>query len=275
LLLREGRFDQRNKNAAPGLSARTIGHCHRVLSRALGHAKKWGVIPTNPVTDVEPPRVESTEVEILREPEVKNLLEKLRGRMLYLVAVVGLATGMRRGELLALRRQDVDLSRGHIHIERSLEYTKGSGLRFKAPKTRRGRRTISIPPAIVAELRARFAQQQEQWLALGLGRVPDDALVFATEEGKTRSPNALSKDWSEMMQELGIKATLHSLRHTHASQLIAAGVDVVTISGRLGHASPVITLATYAHLFHNTGDEVAANVIEQSFAKLRDPKATA
>jgi integrase len=116
-------------------------------------------------------------------------------------------------------------------------------------------------------LRAHRKAQQERWLALGLGKVRDDALVFATSAGEPRMPDALSKDWSELMAGFDFKVTLHALRHTHASQLIAAGMDVVTISRRLGHASPTITLAVYGHLFSNTDDR-AAEIMEAAFSRM-------
>jgi integrase len=249
-----------------GLAARTVGHVHRVLHRALGHAATWGVVVQNVASLVSPPRVASTEIEMLREDDIKAVLQKLRGRSMHPIAVVGLATGMRRGELLALRWQDVDLDAGKIRVERSLEQTK-AGLRFKSPKTKHGRRTITIDPATVAELRAHRKGQAERRLTLGLGKPLADALVFPTWDFQVRSPNALTKEWSVAMAEAGLKVTLHSLRHTHASSLIAAGVDVLTISRRLGHASPTITLGVYGHLFANTDDR-AAQVMADLFSKV-------
>jgi integrase len=150
-------------------------------------------------------------------------------------------------------------------VERSLEQSKKHGLRFKAPKTKYGRRTVSIPAATLSELRAHKKEQQERWLRLGLGRVPDDALVLGSWDGQMRVPDALSKDWSVTMAALGMNVTLHALRHTHASALIAAGVDVLTISRRLGHASPTITLSVYGHLFTNTDDR-AAQAMDAAFS---------
>jgi len=271
-LLREGRCirqnDEEGEAVSIGLSARTVGHVHRVLHRALGHAVKWAVVQQNAADHVDPPRIEAAEIEILKDGQVAALLEKLRGRSLHLIAEFSLATGMRRGEMLALRWQDVDFAGGKVRVERSLEQTKAGGLRFKPPKTKRGRRTISVPPSTMAALRAHRKSRQERWLALGLGKLGDNALVFATWNGQSRTPNALSKDWSETMADLGLKITLHALRHTHASQLIAAGMDVVTISRRLGHASPTITLNIYGHLFSNTDDR-AAEIMEAAFSRPR------
>src|SRR5262245_13577191 len=135
---------------------------------------------------------------------------------------------------------------------------------FQATQDPYGRRAITLPPSTVAELRAHRKSQPEQRLALGLGKAPDDALVFATWDGSTRSPNALTKEWTLAMKAAGIRATFHSLRHTHASTLIASGLDVLTISRRLGHGSPAITLGVYGHLFKP--DDRAAAIMESVFA---------
>jgi integrase len=254
------------------LAARTVGHVHRVLHRALGHANRWGLVQQNVAALVTPPRVASTEIELLTPAQVQTVLERLEGRSVFPIFMLALATGMRRGELLALRWCDVDLDGAVLRVERSLEQTK-AGLRFKSPKTRHGRRSITLPPSAVAVLRDHRKAQQELRLQLGVGKVPADALVFPTWDGKPRSPNALTKEWSLAVKAAGVPAvTLHSLRHTHASHLIAAGHDVLTISRRLGHGSPTITLGVYGHMFANADDR-AASSIEAMFAAARNPKA--
>jgi integrase len=108
-------------------------------------------------------------------------------------------------------------------------------------------------------------------MALGLGKAPDDSLVFAAWDGSTRSPGGLTKEWGYAMRKAGLKVTLHSLRHTHASTLIASRLDVLTISRRLGHGSPAITLGVYGHLFKT--DDRAAAIMEAALASptTRDP----
>jgi len=100
-----------------------------------------------------------------------------------------------------------------------------------------------------------------------MGKMLDGGLVFPRWDGSPRSPNSVTKEWIRALRELKLPAvSLHALRHTHASQLIASGMDVLTISRRLGHGSPTITLGVYGHLFSNT-DERAAQLVEMAFGR--------
>jgi integrase len=245
---------------AANLAPRTIGHVHRVLHQALSLAVDWDVVASNVAARVSPPRVEQEEIEILTAAETKAILEKARGRTIHQIATLALATGMRRGELLALRWQDIDLDAARITVARSLEQTT-AGLRFKEPKTRHGRRTFGLPPSAVSDLRQHWKTQQELRLALGAGKSPASALVFSDINGEPRRPDGISQTWRKLAKAAKVTATFHSLRHTHASHLIAAGLDILTISRRLGHASPTITLSVYGHLFPQTDDR-AAQAIE-------------
>ena len=260
---------------ATGLAPRTVGHVHRLMHKALKVAVEWGVIQRNAAAVARPPKLERTEIEILSVEQARTLIEKLKGQPLYPIVVLGLATGMRRGELLALRWKDVDLDGGKLRVEQSLEQTKIGGVRFKAPKTKHGRRSISLAASVVAELRQHRKQRQVQRLQLGLGKAPDDALVFPKWDGTPRVLTTTSTEWTRTLVKLKLPAvSLHALRHTHASQLIAEGMDVLTISRRLGHGSPTITLDIYGHLFGNTDDR-AADVIERAFGKVLAQENTA
>jgi integrase len=167
---------------------------------------------------------------------------------------------------VALRWKDIDFDKGIVRIERSVEQTR-AGLRIKPPKTKSGRRNVAISPWLTAELRAHRTRQNERRLSLGLGRAPDDSPVFASWDGSIRSPHGVSQKFALAMKALGIDCTLHGLRHSHVSQLIAGGVDVLTVSRRIGHASPSVTLDVYGHMFGDT-DSKAAAVMEAAFAKV-------
>ena len=248
------------------LSAASVGYTHRILHRMLGHAATWGVVATNVATLVDPPPVPEGEITILTEEQIGVMLRHLEGRSLRPIVSFLLGTGARRGEALALRWSDVDLDERIVRIERSLEQTK-AGLRFKAPKTKRGRRNVSISPWLVAELRAHRLLQQERRLSLGMGRASDDALVFSRWDGSLRAPHGVTQKFRLVMEALDVDCTLHALRHTHVSQLIASGLDILTISRRIGHASPSVTLNVYGHMFRNT-DERAAAIMETAFAEV-------
>ena len=249
------------------LSARTVGHVHRVIHRALGHAAMWGVVTQNVASVVGPPPVPETEITILSEDQIGATLRFLEGRTLRPIVAFLIGTGARRGEALALRWKDVDFEKRIVRIERSLEQTKG-GLRFKSPKTKHGRRNVAISPWLVAELRTHRTRQQERRLSLGMGRAPEDSLVFARWDGSTRAPHWLTQKFALAMDALKIDCTLHGLRHTHVSHLVASGLDVLTISRRIGHASPTITLSVYGHLFANT-DARAAEIMEATFGRIQ------
>ena len=256
---------QEDKPTGAGLAPRTVGHIHRLMHRVMSHAVRWEVIASNPVSAADPPRVEPAEIQILDSDQIKAVLEALRGHVLHPIVVLALATGARRGELVALRWADIDLDSGKLTIERSYEQTN-QGLSLKAPKTKAGRRVVTVPSSIAAELKKHWRQQQEQRLALGLGKAMPDDLVFARPGGVPWPPDALTGDWARAVRAHRLpKVTLHALRHTHVSQLIASGLDVVTVARRIGHSNPTVTLGIYAHLFGNT-DERAAEIVDKAMA---------
>jgi integrase len=239
------------------LSARTVGHAHRVLHRALQRAVEDEVLARNVASVKGPPSIEEQEVEILTEDQINTVINKLLGHQLHDIVVVDLATGLRRGELLALRLADIDLDGAKLRVERSLEETK-SGLRFKDPKTVQSRRTISLPPDAVAVLRERRRKLLEMRMAMGLGKPDGDMLLFGEPDGSPTPPNRLTRRWQDACVSLGLpRVSFHALRHTHASALIAAGKDVVMISRRLGHRNPTVTLNIYSHLFKRDDSEAA------------------
>ena len=147
-----------------------------------------------------------------------------------------------------------------IQVREALEPTK-DGVRFKQPKSKAGRRDVTLPDILVEALRAYRREQLELRLKLGTGRLQDDSLLFTDIDGAVITPNTLSVAWVNFAKRLGTaEVTFHALRHTHASQLIDAGVDIVTISRRLGRAKPDITLRVYAHMFKKDDGKAAAAI---------------
>jgi integrase len=260
-LLRSG-----GRNGRP-LSPRTVGHAHRVLHSALARAEKLEVVGRNVAGVLSPPKVPDQEVESLTEPQIAEVLAKLKDHVLYSIVVVALGTGMRRGELCALQWRHVDMDAATIRVDRSLEETN-AGLRVKPPKSRHGRRTITLGASVVETLRSHRVKQNELRLSLGLGRLGSDDLVFTKEDGLPLPPDLLTQRWHRVAGALGLpQVTFHAFRHTHASALIAARLDILTISRRLGHGSPGITLNIYAHRFTNT-DSGAAKAMDLAMGKV-------
>jgi integrase len=238
-----------------GLSPRTCIHSHRLLHKCLSRAVTNGVLVRN-VAIHRPPKAEEREIEILSADQIAEVLAKLKGHAMFPIVSLALSTGMRRGELLGLQWSDLDLDRGTLRVERSVEETK-AGLRLKPPKTKRGRRNLTLGEGAVALLRAHKVKQLELRLVIGLGKIEPTTLVFSTIEGELLRPRNITKAWSRMMPD----RSFHSLRHTHVSLLIAAGVDILTISRRLGHSKAAVTLDTYGHLIEGA-DAAAAKAIE-------------
>jgi integrase len=251
-----------------GIHARTIGHAHRVLSKALTDAIKNRLVMSS-VTKLErAPKVAEAEMVIVKD--LPAFLAKLKqSARLYVPAMLSLFTGLRRNEVLALRWSNVDLDRKIIQVREALEQTDAHGIRFKSPKSNAGRRNITLPDILVEVLQEHRKAQLEFRMKLGAGKLYDTTLLFADLNDAPLSPNALSAAWSDFAQRIGMPGVrFHALRHTHASQLIDAGVDIVTISKRLGHAKPDITLRVYSHLFRND-DSKAAAAINAAIAALQ------
>ncbi|MCP4317731.1 MAG: site-specific integrase [Hyphomicrobiales bacterium] len=240
--LKSGRRDGRG-----GLSEQSVLHIHRLLRQALQHAVKWGEIARNPTDAVDPPRPERKEMTALDERQTAVLLTRCEGLAIHVPVVLAVTTGLRRGEVLGLRWDDVDLEGGFLTVKRTLEAT-GNGISFKTPKTDRSRRRVHLPRIALALLRAHKLEQTKRRLALGPAYV-DQGLVCAKEDGGPMNPRGVSKDFRRLVQALDLPPTrFHDLRHTHATHLLRQGVHPKIVSERLGHSTIAITLDTYSHV---------------------------
>lgn len=231
-----------------GLSNRTVRYVHTVLSAALSDAVAKGLLARNPAQNATPPSAKSArapEMAWWSPAELRAFLDFAAGHALAPLFRVAGATGMRRGELLGLKWRDVDLDAARITVRRQVTSTDYV-VREDEPKSERGRRVITLDPGTVNALRA----------------VPHRSnFVFTDEEGKPFHPEFVPRAFTRLALRSGLpRIRFHDLRHSHVAHLIEAGVDPLTISRRLGHASVAFTLDRYGHLFDQAGAAAARAV---------------
>ena len=231
-----------------GLSAQTVRHHHTLLHKALEDAVRWQLIAANAADAADPPKIVREEMKILTTEQVRMLLEAAASSSYRIALALAVATGMRRGELLALRWQDVDLETGMVTVSRSVQQTRGRVLAIKGTKTGKTR-LLPISTRTVQELiRHRGIQAQHR---LWIGETwEDNDLVVARPNGAIVVPDVLSNRFHEIANKAGLlPIRLHDLRHTHVAILISQGEHAKVISERLGHSSIAITMDRYGHLF--------------------------
>ncbi|HEY1757125.1 MAG TPA: tyrosine-type recombinase/integrase [Bryobacteraceae bacterium] len=244
-LLKCGGHTRKSKTSRP-MKPKTVRNIAGLVSSAFVRAIKWGLATTNPVTHSDLPKVRKRIGMALLPSEQDRLTQCATGPWCLSVFLdVAAATGARRGEVLALRWSDVN---GMIAlIDRSLCQTR-DGLVFKSTKTEEPRK-VELPPSMVASLEAHRLRQDEFRRQFGPDYRSDLDLIFANPDGSPLMPNSISSTVSRLCRRLGLPkgASLHVLRHSHASLLLADGVDLATVSARLGHSSVRTTADIYSH----------------------------
>jgi integrase len=245
-----------------GLSPTTVLQHHRVLSEALKHAVEEGLLVNNPATRVRPPRKARHEMPVLDEPQLAKLLELVRGSRLCIPVLLAIATGLRRGEILALRWRNVDLKAGTLAVRQALESTR-DGLSFKQPKTQKSRRLVPLPPFAVEALREHRKRQAEERLRIGPA-YKDHDLVCAAPDGRPWDPDSFSPAFAKFVRRSGLPPIrFHDLRHSHATLLLKHGIHPKVVSERLGHSTVGLTLDTYSHVLPGL-QEQATRILEEA-----------
>jgi integrase len=228
----------RRKDGRP-LSPLTRRYIHVVLKSALGHAVEQQLLARNPADAFKKlPRAERKEITTLTVEQSVRLLSSIRRMHIYWPVPLALTTGMRRGEILALRWRNVDLTKGMLRVVQSLEQTKDA-IRFKDCKTGRNR-AITLPGFVVDELRQHKAQQAEALLGLGV-RQSGETLVCCREDGNPKQPRSLTHEFAALRLRDLPRVRFHDLRHSHATQLLADGVHPKIAQERLGHSTITTT----------------------------------
>lgn len=284
-LLRDGRRDNK-KTVAKGLSPTTVLNIHRLIHEVLNHALQLELVFRNAADAVKPPRPEARETPYMSQDEISKLLSALRGTYLYIPTYIAICTGMRLGEVLALRWQDVDLKNGIITVRQSLGIKRKDELEsvpeeelpakgrnetyFKTPKTKQSRRSVDIPAALVDELKKHQLQQKKDRIAFD-GMYNDHGLVCCLQNGDPIHLTTASSMFSRLAKRAGVNITFHGLRHSHATWLFQQNEHPKAVSERLGHSKTGITLDLYTHAVPGTQKKLAEK-IDTILASKKQPK---
>lgn len=252
------RLERGRADGKGGLSPMTVKHLHRLLFQALDQAVKWQVLARNPAAAAEPPKVEREERPVLDEEGIRRLVEGARGSWLYLPICIALSTSLRRGEILALKWDRIDLKAGTLKVQEALQRTQTHGLAYALPKTKKSKRTVELPEVLVDALRRHKGLQAEIRLQMG-DAWQNHGLVICQDDGTPRTPDNLTHSFLKLVRRLELPEgfTFHDLRHTSITHLIMAGEPLQAVSERAGHSSVAITLGLYGHLLPGAERKVA------------------
>ncbi len=242
-----------------GLSPRTVSYIHTITSSALKQAVIDGALAGNPLQSVKRPRQVRHQVVALDHAQIVRLMDTITDAVFKRLVHVALATGLRRGELQALTWDAVDFEAGRLSVTQSVIRQDGCEVVSSALKTKSSRRTITIDAKTMAILRTQRAYCQSLMFK---NRWQGIHFVFPRNDGTPMRQNTISKRFNQYCKAAGIEGvTFHSLRHTHATELVKAGIHFKIIQSRLGHSSFAITMDTYSHIAPGE-DREAAEVIK-------------
>lgn len=239
-----------------GLSARRIAVIRAVLHTALAQAFEWGAVGRNVADMVKAPRCTRYEAATLDVGQAKALLRTANRHRLGALFSVALAVGVRLGEALGLRWEDIDLKRGTLSVRQTLQRVDKK-LVFGEPKSEKARRSISLPPMTVTTLRRYRAQQRQERLKAG-GGWHDSDLVFTSTIGTPLDDRNVRRAFKELLKGAQLpRIRIHDLRHTCATLLLAQDVHPKVVQEILGHSQISLTLDTYSHVLPHVGRDAA------------------
>ncbi|MCF8002516.1 MAG: site-specific integrase [Halanaerobiales bacterium] len=225
-----------------GLSKRSVQKHHRILSKALTDAEvTYEFIDSNPCRNVKAPSPDQPEINPFSKDEMNKILDSINENYLYAIIYAARETGLRRGELLALKFKDVNFSEQEIYIQRSVEEIRGEGLNYKKPKNDSSYRNIYIKSKLIEILR----KLKKHHLKISHA----DNLIFTYKDGSKIRPDYITKKFKKTLRKINLgEHRFHDLRHTHATELLKARVHPKIVQERLGHAKIETTLNIYSHV---------------------------
>jgi integrase len=245
-----------NQKLAEGLSPKTVRYIRGTFRTALKQATRWGLIGRNPIDAVDGPKVERYEIQPFTPEEARQFLSAIRGDRLEALYSVALTMGLRQGEALGLRWQDVDLALGYLHIRKQLQRFDGE-FRLVEPKTPRSRRMLALPNSIVRDLREHKDHQRNERQIIG-DRWQDSDLVFTTDRGRPLDGTVVSHHFHRVLDRAGLpQRRFHDLRHSCATLLLVQGVSPRVVMDVLGHSQIALTMNTYTHVIPELRREAA------------------
>jgi integrase len=263
--LESGRVD-----GSGGLSPTTVRRIHAVLHKALSTAVKWQFLPRNPADAVDAPKPADTQMKFMTPEQVGVFLAASGNETFSTLYLTAIMTGLRRGELLGLRWEDVNLDSGQLAVRRSLVQMIDGTIAYQDPKTAHGERTVALPNTVIVSLREHRQKQDTDRSKLGSAYQEND-LIFANSLGGPIRPDNLRRNFKETLKKAGLpEIRFHDLRHTHATLMLSQGVHPKIVSERLGHSSVQITLDTYSHALPNLQAEAADKLDKALFGDERN-----
>ena len=236
------------RKSASGLSAQTVRHVRAILRIALNQAIKWGLVARNAASLAVAPKLVRKRFQSLSPEQARQLLDTAKGDRLEAIYSVALSLGLRMGEVLGLRWQDVDLDGATLTVNQAIYRIASKGLVVAEPKTHRSRRALFLPDGVLRALRAHRLRQLQQRLAAG-SRWQDGGLVFTSGIGTPFEPRNLFRNFKTLLRKAGLPdIRFHDLRHSAASLLLAQGVPMRAVMEMLGHSNIGTTADIYSHV---------------------------
>ncbi|MGB8344694.1 MAG: site-specific integrase [Ktedonobacteraceae bacterium] len=236
-------------------SAGSIRMLHSILHEALDNAVRWNIVSRNICDAVTPPKPGKHEAQTLTPDQARKLLATVKGHDLEALLIVALTTGMRHGELLALKWQDIDLESSSLQVRRTVSFLAGQGYKETEPKTDRGRRRILLPQIALEALKQHRIHQREAKLQAGEAWQNLD-LVFSNAHGYYMHSNNLRRLFRALLKQAELpEMRFHDLRHSAATLLLSMGVHPKVVQEILGHSNISVTMDVYSHVLPSMQDD--------------------